>query len=90
MKYPNIIGREVEISTLERLYKSKKSEFIAIYGRRRIGKSYQCWTIILQTVELRFSNPSHINTVHINLVGNKSATFFGKWSLSSSTLFSVG
>ena len=40
MKYPNIIGRDVEISTLERLYKSKKSEFVAIYGRRRIGKSY--------------------------------------------------
>ena len=40
MKYPNIIGREAEISTLERLYKSKKSEFVAIYGRRRIGKSY--------------------------------------------------
>ena len=40
MKYPNIIGREAEISTLERLCKSKKSEFVAIYGRRRIGKSY--------------------------------------------------
>ena len=40
MKYPNIIGREAEIATLERLYKSKKSEFVAIYGRRRIGKSY--------------------------------------------------
>ena len=40
MKYPNIIGREMEISTLERLYKSKKSEFVAIYGRRRIGKTF--------------------------------------------------
>ena len=40
MKYPNIIGREAEIATLERLYKSKKSEFVAIYGRRRIGKSF--------------------------------------------------
>ena len=40
MKYPNIIGREMEISTLERLYKSRKSEFVAIYGRRCIGKSY--------------------------------------------------
>ncbi len=40
MRYPNIIGREQEIATLERLYKSKKSEFVAIYGRRRIGKSY--------------------------------------------------
>ena len=40
MKYPNTIGRENEIATLERLYKSKKSEFLAIYRRRRIGKSY--------------------------------------------------
>ena len=38
MKYPNIIGREAEIAVLERLYKSRKSEFVAIYGRRRIGK----------------------------------------------------
>lgn len=40
MKYPNIIGREKEIGILERLYRSKKSEFVAIYGRRRIGKSF--------------------------------------------------
>ena len=40
MKYQSIIGREEEIATLERLYKSQKSEFIAIYGRRRIGKSF--------------------------------------------------
>jgi hypothetical protein len=40
MKYQSIIGREEEIATLERLYKSQKSEFIAIYGRRRVGKSY--------------------------------------------------
>ena len=40
MKYQNVIGREEEIATLERLYHSKKPEFIAIYGRRRVGKSY--------------------------------------------------
>jgi len=39
MKYQNVIGRKEEIATLERLYKSQKSEFIAIYGRRRVGKS---------------------------------------------------
>ena len=48
MKYPNIIGREVEIFTLERLYKSKKSEFVAIYGRRRIGKSYLVSEVVWQ------------------------------------------
>lgn len=40
MKYPNIIGRKAEIEVLERLYQSRKSEFVAIYGRRRIGKSF--------------------------------------------------
>lgn len=40
MKNTSIIGRQKEIDTLERCYKSKKSEFIAIYGRRRVGKSF--------------------------------------------------
>lgn len=40
MKYSRIIGRRREIGILERIFKSKKSEFVAIYGRRRIGKSY--------------------------------------------------
>lgn len=40
MSYSNIIGRKPEIDKLERLYKSNKSEFVAIYGRRRVGKSY--------------------------------------------------
>lgn len=40
MKKNTIIGREKEIATLERMLKSSKSEFAAIYGRRRVGKSY--------------------------------------------------
>lgn len=35
-----IIGRKEEIRTLERLYGSPKSEFVAVYGRRRVGKTY--------------------------------------------------
>ncbi len=34
-----IIGREVEQAILEELFNSKKAEFLAIYGRRRIGKT---------------------------------------------------
>lgn len=33
------IGREKELSTLDRLYKSDKFEFVVIYGRRRVGKT---------------------------------------------------
>jgi len=40
MAYPNIIGRDEEIKKLERLLKTSKSEFVAIYGRRRVGKSF--------------------------------------------------
>lgn len=40
MAHSSIIGRSAEMETLNRLYKSRKSEFLAIYGRRRVGKSY--------------------------------------------------
>lgn len=35
-----IFGRANEIRILDRLYHSKKAEFLAIYGRRRVGKTY--------------------------------------------------
>lgn len=35
-----IIGRRKELKQLERIYKSKEAEFITIYGRRRVGKTY--------------------------------------------------
>ncbi len=33
------IGRESELGTLNKLYKSKHFEFVVIYGRRRVGKT---------------------------------------------------
>ena len=33
------LGRKAELETLARAYASKRSEFIPIYGRRRVGKS---------------------------------------------------
>jgi len=35
-----IIGRQKELKALEKLYSSKKSEFVMVYGRRRVGKTY--------------------------------------------------
>ena len=35
-----MIGREKEVKELNRLYNSKKAEFVAIYGRRRVGKTF--------------------------------------------------
>ena len=35
-----MIGRIEEIRQLRRAYESENSEFVAVYGRRRIGKTY--------------------------------------------------
>lgn len=39
MKY-EIVGRKEEIKKLDEIFASKEAEFVAIYGRRRVGKTY--------------------------------------------------
>ena len=36
----NLIARREEIKELERITSSKRSEFVVVYGRRRVGKTY--------------------------------------------------
>lgn len=45
------IGREEEKYQLEEAYSSSESEFVAVYGRRRIGKTY----LVRETLQNRFS-----------------------------------
>ncbi len=35
-----LIGRKPEIQRLEKIYQSKEAEFLVLYGRRRIGKTF--------------------------------------------------
>lgn len=49
--YIVMIGRKKQIEELENLYNSKKSELIAVYGRRRVGKTY----LIDKTFETRLT-----------------------------------
>lgn len=35
-----IIGRRQELETLDRVFASRKSEFVILYGRRRVGKTF--------------------------------------------------
>ena len=46
-----MIGRLEEQKELNRLYSSKESEFLALYGRRRVGKTY----LVRETFEGRFT-----------------------------------
>ena len=50
MKTNRVIGREKEQEYLRNLYHSGKAEFVAIYGRRRIGKTF----LIRQLFESEF------------------------------------
>ena len=50
MRSKNLIGRRKEVSLLEECYNSNKSELVAVYGRRRVGKTY----LICETLEDRF------------------------------------
>ena len=36
----DIIGRKREIAELRRYYDSGRAEFVAVYGRRRVGKTF--------------------------------------------------
>lgn len=46
-----LIGRKEEKAKLTRAYKSNVSEFVAVYGRRRIGKTF----LVRETFEYRFA-----------------------------------
>ena len=35
-----VLGRKLEIDALERDFRKEESQFIAVYGRRRVGKTY--------------------------------------------------
>jgi uncharacterized protein len=41
----NIIGREAEIKVLQEALASPSAELIAVYGRRRVGKTYLIETV---------------------------------------------
>lgn len=40
MSKESIIGRKREVAILEKIWRSKEAEFVAIYGRRRVGKTH--------------------------------------------------
>ena len=46
-----IIGRKSEIAELNKLYYSDRAEFVVVYGRRRVGKTF----LIKQALKDRFT-----------------------------------
>ncbi len=65
-----IIGREKEIKTLQELYNSDSAELVALYGRRRVGKTFLVDSVFEETIFFRHAGLSPIegNTIHEQLV----------------------
>ncbi len=61
-----VIGRRSEINELEKLYSSDHSEFVAVYGRRRVGKTF----LIKQVFKNRFTF-QHTGVSPVDQMGEK-------------------
>lgn len=55
-----LIGREAEIKELKRCYHSNSSQFVAIYGRRRVGKTFLVDEVFKNLITFRHAGLSPI------------------------------
>ena len=58
----DIIGRVKEIKQLEKVQESKKSEFVVIYGRRRVGKTFLVREFFNYTFDFQLTGLANANT----------------------------
>ena len=57
-----IIGRKKEIQKLDSILQSKKSEFLAVYGRRRVGKTFLIREYFDYTFDFQISGFANADT----------------------------
>ena len=58
----NIIGREEQMTLLENYIASNRSEFIAIYGRRRVGKTFLVKELLENQFTFRMTGKENAST----------------------------
>ena len=59
-----IIGRKSEIEELERRYRSDKAQFVAVYGRRRVGKTFLIGEVFKGRITFQHSGLSPYDQQH--------------------------
>lgn len=58
----DIIGRKKEIKQLDKIKSSRKSEFVAVYGRRRVGKTFLIREYFDYTFDFQLTGLANANT----------------------------
>lgn len=61
-RFNAIVGRQKEIQQLDRLVQSSKSEFLAVYGRRRVGKTFLIREYFNYTFDFQISGLANAST----------------------------
>ena len=56
-----LIGRKKEISLLKSYLKTRKSEFIAVYGRRRVGKTFLIRKVYEKEIIFQLTGMANVN-----------------------------
>ena len=56
-----IIGRKEETKILQSVLDSKKSEFVAVYGRRRVGKTFLIRHVLADTITFQVTGMGNVN-----------------------------
>lgn len=62
MDRKRLVGRSEQIRLLNDYYDSDKSEFVAIYGRRRVGKTYLVCETLGEHFDFEFSGMYRVNS----------------------------
>ncbi len=87
MTQENIFGRDSEIKILDSLWKSPEAEFLAIYGRRRVGKTHLIREYFSQKqcvyFEITGQKDGHLQDQLENFTQILSKTFFNNIPLRS-------
>lgn len=58
----DLIGREKELQQLEKIHTSRKSEFVALYGRRRVGKTFLVREYFRYTFDFQLTGLANVDT----------------------------
>lgn len=71
-----IIGRNTETEELMRLYRSKRPEFVAVYGRRRVGKTYLIKELFKDKMAFYHTGMSPMDTENANILQDQLKGFY--------------
>ena len=71
-----VLGRETEVALLEQLYKNDRPEFVAVFGRRRVGKTYLISEVFRDRLTFYHTGLSPFKREKKNLLNDQLQSFY--------------